>query len=618
MMARSMTLPHRGFLLASLLCAALASLVLLPGLPGDFVFDDYQNILQNPAVQLQALTPGTLSEAAFSMQQGGTTRVLPTLTFAIDYFRGNGFDPATFKATNIAIHALTTFLLAGFFRSLLLIAGLAPSRAGWLALGLALAWAVHPLQVSSVLYVVQRMQTLATLFVVLALWAYLWARHAQMQGRPGRSGWLLSGLLWALAFGCKEDAILLPAYALALELTVLRFQARDPGLARRLRRGYGLMTALGGALFLFVVVPHFWSSDAYPTRDFSSMERLLTQGRVLCMYLWQIMLPIPSNLPFYYDWLEPSRGLLQPWSTLLALAGLFALLATAWHVRHRRPLFALGIFLFFAGHFVTSNVIDLEHAFEHRNHFPLIGVVLAAGDLMMLAAYHVRRRTTAIACLSSCVVLLIVLAGTTLARARSWDSGLAFARTSTRLAPASARAWNSLCVEWFELGGGMRSNNPHLDRAIAACTRAADADPDSLKPVSNIIAFKSLRGSVSDADWRRYLDRLQEAPMTPDNSGAIWVILNRARNGAQLDGDRLLQAIETISQRSTVKPIESAAFGYFILGNTSQPDKAYAYFAAAVRTTTDPALAQGLIDDLRKEGHPEWAARLQAEASRAN
>ena len=46
---------------------------------------------------------------------------------------------------------------------------------------LALAWAAHPLQVSAVLYVVQRIQTMGTLFLVLALWAYLQARQAQIE-----------------------------------------------------------------------------------------------------------------------------------------------------------------------------------------------------------------------------------------------------------------------------------------------------------------------------------------------------------------------------------------------------------------------------------------------------
>src|SRR5690606_25448236 len=123
----------------------------------------------------------------------------------------------------------------------------------------------------------------------------------------------------------------------------------------------------GLAAYLFLVVPYFWSTDGYGgDRDFSTLERLLTQPRVLCLYLWQILVPLPGHMPFYYDWLQPSRGLLQPWTTLPAIAALLALLGTAWRLRTRWPLFSLGVLLFFAAHFITSNVIGVELAFEHR------------------------------------------------------------------------------------------------------------------------------------------------------------------------------------------------------------------------------------------------------------
>lgn len=605
-----MTLPHRGFLLLSLLCAVLACLVFLPGLPGDFVLDDINNIVDNSGIRLQSLDLAAVRDAAFSTQIGGTIRTLPTLTFALDYFRGDGLDAGTFKATNLAIHALTTLALAWFLRSLLQVAGVAPVRARWAALALALAWAMHPLQVSSVLYVVQRMQTLATLFIVLALWAYLQARRAQVQGRPGRTGWMLAGLLWAAALGCKEDAVLLPAYLLALELTVLRFRAADPRLARRLQRGYLIATVLGAAAYLLVVVPYYWSWETYSGRDFSSVERLLTQGRVLCMYLWQMLVPLPGHMPFFYDWLQPSRGLLTPWTTLPAWLLLAALLASAWRFRHRRPLFALGVLLFFAGHFVTSNVVGLELAFEHRNHLPLIGIVLAAGDLLALVASRLRFRAlpTAIAC----ALLLAALASASLMRARTWSSGLSLAQASTQLTPRSVRAWNFLCIEWYERGGGGKAGNPYLDKAIPACSKAADLAPDSVASLTNVLAFKTLQGTATTADWDGYLQRLRRVPMKGENVYSMWVMTSMVRQGIPLDENGLLAVIDFVCSRVRFEPPDDAALGVFILDHTEQPNRAYPHFERAVRTTPDPSFATGLIDYLRKQDHPEWADRLQA------
>ena len=597
------------FLLYSLVCSAIAALLFVPGLPGDFVFDDNINIVGNSGIELQSLTPAALKDTLFSTQYGGVTRIIPTLTFAIDYYRGGGLDPATFKSTSIAIHALTTLVLIVFLHNLLVAVGERSSRARWIALAMSVAWAAHPLQVSSVLYVVQRMQTLATLFIVLSLWSYLKARQAQIEGRSGRTGWMLTALLWMLALGCKEDAILLPAYTLAMELTVLRFRAASPVLARRLQRGYLCTALVGVVVFLVVVVPHYWSWDAYYNRNFSSYERLLTQGRVLCVYLWEILLPLPSHMPFYYDWLQPSRSLLQPWTTLPALLLIVALLAVAWKLRLRCPLLAFGILLFFAGHCITSNVAGLELAFEHRNHLPLLGIVLAIGSLLVSLADRLHFRPAFFA--SIALLLLGGLSGATVMRSGWWDSDLHLAKTSTQLAPGSTRAWNQLCVAYFNLGGGDRADNPYLDEAISACGKGAEVNVDSIKTLTNIIAMKAIQGTLSSADWDRYLQRLRHVTMTPENASSIWVIVNKARDGASMDGARLIEALDIVSRRRSLKPVESAAMGYFILGHTQQPDRAYPYFAYAVKKTKDPAFVLGIVEELRKEGRPAWADRLE-------
>jgi len=605
-----MTLTRRGFFLLALLSAVLAGIAYVPGLPGAFLLDDSFNIVGNAGVHLRSLSPDAVIDAAFSMQQGGLTRILPTLTFGLDHYRAGGLDPATFKTTNIVIHALTVLVLGGFLRELFIAAGVHAGRAAWAALALTLAWGLHPLHVSAVLYVVQRMQTMATLFLIMAMWTYLRARQAQLAGQRGRTGWILSGLLWVLALACKEDAVMLPAYLLAMELTILRFGAADPELARALRRGYAVATLAGVALYLFVVVPHFWSWGAYEPRNFSTYERLLTQSRVLWMYLGQALVFLPSRMPFYYDWLAPSRGLLHPWTTLPALLLLASLLGLAWRLRDRQPLFALGVLLFFAGHFVTSNVVGLELAFEHRNHFPLVGAVMAVGSVLALACRHLR--LPAIAAAPACLALLAALSAATVLRARDWNDGYRLAVAHTRIAPQSGRAWQNLCVLEFEMGGGATRENPRLQRAIDACRRGADASADSVTNLTNVIAFKGIQGSLTQADWDEYLARIATATMTPENTSRIWVILDQVRNGVEMDAHQVLNAIDAFQERKPFRPIESAAIGYFILGHTREPGRAYRYFEQAVRTTRDPSLAAGIVRDLRQEGYGEWSEQLRA------
>lgn len=609
---------HRLFALASLVVALVASLAYGFGLPGMFVFDDIPNIVNNDSIHLTRLDARALLDVLATPQVSGAMRGLPTLSFALDYWRAGGADPASFRITNIVIHALTACALAWLFRALLLTVGTNGRKAGSLACVLALAWALHPLQVSAVLYVVQRLQTMGTLFLVLALLAYLQARRAQMQGVPGRTGLLACALLWVLALGCKEDSALLPAYTLALELTVLRFAAADARVAQALRRGY-LMAVLAGAVaYAFWAVPHYWQWDAYPGRDFSTWERLLTQPRVLCMYLWEILLPLPRHMPFFYDWVQPSRGGLQPWTTLPALAVVLGLLMLAWRLRLRRPLFALGVFLFFGAHFITSNVVGLELAFEHRNHFALIGVVLAAGSLLAEAGQRLSLRPLVQA--SVCAALLAALGSATAMRAHDWRSNVSLARASTQAAPGSARAWIELCDAYFNAGGGVRVRpNPHLDDAIRACASGVDAAPGSLNNLVLLTVLKTVRGDVSAQDWARLQARLKTARMSWDNARAPLILTYYAGLGVPLDRQQVLQALATLDRRTTLGPSRLAYIGDSLMKAWSEPELAMPYYlrAIALAPPGDP-FADELASELRDKGRPDLAREIERAGRSAN
>lgn len=598
------------FLLTSLAVGLLAGLLFTPGLPGEFVFDDIPNITTNEAVHLSELSVDSVSKVLATPQPSGTARAIPTISFAVDYWRGGGPDPMVFKTTNIVIHALTTCILAWFFRSLLLVAGISDQRVRWLAPALAMAWAAHPLQVSSVLYTVQRIQIMGTLFVLLALWAYLKTRQAQIEGRSGRTGLMTTLLLWVIAMGCKEDSALLPAYALALELTVLRFAAADMRVASILRRGYMLAALAGAAAYLFLIVPHYWNWDAYMGRDYSTMERLLTQARVLCIYLWQILVPLPQHMPFYYDWLQPSRSLLQPWTTLPAIALLLGLLGAAWRLRARWPLFALGVFVFFSAHFIASNVIGLELAFEHRNHFASIGAILAVGSLFVHASQYLRMRPAAQ--IAVCAALFAALAGGTLVRAHTWGTTLSIAQLATEQAPRSARAWTQLCASYFSAGGGAVTNNSRLDKAIEVCRQGAASVPQSLNSQTLLIVLKSLRGDATQQDWNRLQQRIKTVPMTLDNARIFMILTYHARKGVRLDKQELVHTLGDLAQRGSLGPFNLAHIGYFIMNDLHDPDLAMPFFIRAINEVDlgDPFPTQ-LSAELRAKSRPDLAEKIE-------
>lgn len=597
------------FLSASL-CALLAMALLWPGLGGAFIFDDLPNIVENTRLHLNTLSLDKLRHAAFSYQPGGGSRPLAMLSFSLDYWRGGGANPAVFKQTSLAIHGLTVLALGAMLRRLLKLAQWPQPRTDLMALGVALVWGIHPLHVSSVLYVVQRMQTLSTLFLVLALWAYLGARQAQQENRPSLKQWCLFALSGLLGLACKEDVVLLPLFTLVLELTLLGFRSADPRQAAWWRRGYQLFVALGAAVFFLVVVPAYWTSGPYDWRNFSSLERLLTQGRVLVMYLAQIILPLPKYLPFYYDQLEPSRGLLSPWETLPSLLLLAGLLAWAWHWRARRPVFAIGVLFFFVGHFLTSNVLNLELAFEHRNHFPLIGILLALGDLACLTLDRFRLSRGAAVLMAAAAVLTLCML--TFVRASIWGSPLQFALEGPNWAANSARAWQLLCKTYYNRSGG-DPEHPFFTLAINSCQTAATL-PNGLTSLADLITLKTLKGQNVEDDWRAFQDRLQHGVITPEGRDVLWIMIGNANKGVALDSQQVVQAIVIFAARIPLAPVELANLADYVLYQSDVPEQAYSYYQKAVREARpgDP-LVQRILGDLRQHGMKEWADRLKKE-----
>ncbi len=595
----------------ALAASLLSILVLMPGVGGGFVLDDRENILGNAALHMSDFDLRSLAEAAYSFQPGGGSRALSMVSLALNYLWA-GPDPRAFKITNLLIHAATVYVLAIFLRRLLGQVGWSARHSNIGAIAVALAWGVHPLQVSSVLYVVQRMQTMATFFVLAALWAYLCMRQTQMEGGRSRQMGVMCVLFSVLAFACKEDSILLVAYAFILELVVFHFRARNRLCMLALKSSYKLFVLVGLVAYLLVIVPRQWQWGAYPGRDFSSYERLLTQGRVLVMYLGQIVFPLPNNLPFFYDDFAVSRGLLQPLTTLFSLLFMAGLLVVSWCVRLRRPAFTIGVLLFMAGHFISSNVFGLELAFEHRNHFPLVGALLAIADVinLVIIRFDIEPRRL----FAGAALCFFAMVTCTVLRAYIWGDPLRLAEFSVAVKPESERAWLALGSVYIERGG-VQISNPWLTKAIEI-NMAGAARTRSALLLSNIVIYKTVKGSVSPEDWSILIERLKSAPMNPQNKGIMWVLIDDIRYGVALDEGSVLLVIKTISDRGGLTAADYLRIAAFIHNDSLSPQDALPYLASAVALSPrgDPEIRR-IFGQLNAAGRGDWVRQLERDQS---
>ena len=415
-------------LLIIALCATVFAY--LPGLSGPFLFDDRPNLLFNSFVHLGDLQWGSLRDAALSNESGLFPRAIPSLSFALNYYFAGGFSSVPFKVTNLAIHLLNGILLyllssrlAGRF-----IVGRENNgiRSETVAAAITAIWLLHPLQLTSVLYVVQRMNSLSALFVLAGLLLFIIGRTRLERGDPGSFVLMVSGVVGGGTLGvlCKENAALISFYALVIE--VCCFSSAKLASSKRglLRLYYWAVLGLPllAALAYAATHPGF-ILDGYQWRTFSLGERLLTQPRVLLYYLGLVFFPSREMLGLFQDDFPLSAGLFTPVTTFLAMLAWIALVSLAVLIRRKTPVLLFAVSWYLAGHLMESTVFSLEMVFEHRNYLPSIGPIVA----LVYAAFIIFERSFGSPRLAYLTLAMfsLTLGFVTHSRAYSWsDSGI--------------------------------------------------------------------------------------------------------------------------------------------------------------------------------------------------
>lgn len=505
---------------------ALAAAIYWPGLSGSFFFDDEPNILQIEALRLDPLSLSAIREVLASGLSGPSGRPVAQLSFAFNHFF-SGFDPFAFKATNLAIHGFGGILIFLLGLNLLRSVGATVKRGRVQATAVLLAalWLLHPIQLTPVLHVVQRMTSLSAVFLFGALLLHVMGRE-----RGGRAGiaWLAVawGLLWPLSYFSKETGALFPLFVLSWELII---RNRNLGGLDRFARGLAGLVLLGAmASVVYAALPAGrWLWAGYDLRAFSPVERLLTEGRVLWFYLGLILLPRLDAFGLYHDDIAASTGLFDPWTTLpawLALAGL------AWmgsRVRANAPLIFLGIAWFLIGHLLESTVLPLEIVHEHRNYVPLFGVLLAAAGLFMEALDKIGPRKTLGVALAA--VSLVYCAFVTGMRAHQFGDEIRRTQIESQHHPESARAHYDAGRAIGQLGASADAEAPAFFFARTHFERASELDASFKLGWLGLIHLNCRAGRDVESAWIEELARrLQQAPFGPGDESLMYSLKEMA------------------------------------------------------------------------------------------
>lgn len=459
--------------LALLAVLALVVVVYWSGLSGPLIFDDVKNLMP-VSDWLQGKTDWTT--VVFGNGSGPFGRPLSMASFVLNTIvLGQSFW--SLKFGNLLIHLANGLLVYAFFASLIRAGAMTrsmPRSAPWMPLLGAAIWLLHPLLLSTVLYVVQRMAMLSTFFMLGAMLAYMHGRIALVEGRRRRA-YLLLGIAvpaaTVLALLSKENGVLVPLLCGVIELF-----AFQPGTGQRrphlsqwfVAATIGLPIVAGVVL---VATHAHIIVDGYDNRPFTLSERLLTEPRVLWSYVASLGLPEGARLGLFHDDYVLSRGWLDPATTSLAIFGWLATLVVAWRTRRAVPGFALGVGIFLAGHALESSAFPLLIYFEHRNYLPAVGAIWAfisiatfAVDALASRMHNARQIFGAAA-----VLLVAVLAAATAVRAHAWSDNRTLLEQSLRFHPDSR--WLRIALLTDDMNRATPDSTDartHADRLLAS------------------------------------------------------------------------------------------------------------------------------------------------------
>ncbi len=159
---------NRKFLLPLLICLFLAILTIIAFSPlkdsGFIVYDDEQYITKNVYVQ-SGLSAESISKAFSSdlAKYSGHWHPLTWLSLMLDHSLF-GLNPTGYHLVNLLFHVLNTIFLFLVLRRM--------TKALWPSAFVAALFAIHPLHVESVAWVVERKDVLSTFFWMLTMGAY--------------------------------------------------------------------------------------------------------------------------------------------------------------------------------------------------------------------------------------------------------------------------------------------------------------------------------------------------------------------------------------------------------------------------------------------------------------
>ena len=337
------------------------------GLNSAFLFDDIPNF--SSIGRYESL--GGWHDFFLYILQGDSGPLGRPLSLASFYLNDQtwiNMDRMSFKYTNLLIHIINGLLLS--WLSYLISESLDIKNKYIFSLTVAGFWLILPIHTNTVLYAVQRMTELSTLFIIVGCIAYLKiSSYYNNYSKNNITLVILFFICFFFSLLSKENGVLLIIYTFSIILLQQNIFNKN-----QYKKFYFIqfIKILVAILAIYIIYIAFFNGHG---RSFTVYERLLTETRILWTYVYHIIIPKFNGTSLLQDDITISKSFFEPISTLIATTSFILIIYLAIRHRKKHPVLLFGVAWFLGGHLLESTVIQLEIYFEHRNYLPAFGLI---------------------------------------------------------------------------------------------------------------------------------------------------------------------------------------------------------------------------------------------------
>lgn len=564
-MSRVSQPPIRWSLVAVVVIGAAVAAAYFNSLTVPFLFDDKRSIPENPHVR-QVFPLGVSMGAPPQTTVAG--RPVVALSLALNY-AVCGLEVRGYHVVNVLIHFACALLLFAVIRRCLIAmdgSAFTVASAGVIALAVALVWAVHPIQTMCVTYVIQRAESLMSLFLLLAV-------YASIRAIDSRWTWgLVAVVACLLSAGCKEVAVVIPVLLVVIDRVIF-----FPVFADQWRRRKWLYLGLATSWVLLLVLNRAGprsESAGWGLGAITPWQYLLTQPEVLLHYvrlaLWPYPLCLDYDWPIANEWMRITGfGALVVGLVVFTVRGIFA----------RRPVALLPAMALLVLAPTSSVIPLLGIASEHRMYLPLAMVCLAV--VLVGRRLLGGRKGFGFGAVAIVVATLSVL---THQRNETYQSAVSIWSDVVAQRPRNIRAQNNLGNELHRVGQN--------ESAVRAYQAALEVDPARFDVLYNL--------GVAQLELQRLEDAassFREAIRLNPRDGNVRAIFGHTLQVAGRAEEALPQLQEAVALLPGYgRARDELALTLQALGRTQEAVAVYESFAEALGRSGRVGEAAGMIE----------------------